>query len=99
MDELETDLAPLYREFMLEPAEWALIKWLDLMELSLFGLEELKMGNSYAKTVVTNGLTWLLAAPSPNERCTTLLYECCVEATKHGVTELALPDNTEGSGI
>jgi 5'-deoxynucleotidase YfbR-like HD superfamily hydrolase len=87
MDELEQDLAPLYHEFDLTPAEWALIKWVDLMELVLFSIEELNMGNKYALSVVKNGLDWLLSAAPINETASTLLEQTCAEAAKHGYTQ------------
>jgi 5'-deoxynucleotidase YfbR-like HD superfamily hydrolase len=97
MDELETDLAPLYRELDLTPEEWALIKWADLMELTLFSLEELKMGNTFARTAFVNGLTWMLDAVAPNQKCAGLLYDTCLEAVKHGITDVTIPsDLTEG---
>ena len=85
MDELETDLAPLYKEFDLIPEEWALIKWVDLMELTMFGLEELKMGNRFVEDVVTNGIQWLSAVKAPNEIAARLLVEARITAYQFGV--------------
>lgn len=78
LDELEMDLAPLYREFDLTPEEHALIKWVDLMELAMFGLEELKMGNRYAEEVASNGLQWLIAVKAPNDVAALLLREAVI---------------------
>lgn len=78
MDELEMDLAPLYRDFNLTPEEHALVKWVDLMELAMFGLEELKMGNRYAEEVAQNGIQWLIAVKPPNEKASVLLREVVI---------------------
>lgn len=78
MDELEMDLKPLYRDFNLTPEEHALVKWVDLMELAMFGLEELKMGNRYAEEVAQNGLQWLIAVRPPNEVASVLLREAVI---------------------
>lgn len=94
MDELETDLAPLYKEFDLLPGEWALIKWVDLFELTMFGLEELKMGNRFAEGVVKNGIDWLSDSIPPSAVAAQLLREACITAYQHGVVGITdrLPD-------
>lgn len=89
MDQLETDLAPLYREFDLTPEEHALVKWVDLMELAMFGLEELSMGNRYAEEVASNGLQWLQAVKAPNAKAQLLLGEMLVKGFAlqvHGIS-------------
>lgn len=78
MDELETDLAPLYQDFGLTPEEHALVKWVDLMELAMFAMEELKMGNRYAETCAMNGLQWLIAVKPPNDKASMLLREAVI---------------------
>lgn len=78
LDELEMDLAPLYQDFSLTPDEHALVKWVDLMELAMFGLEELKMGNRYAEEVASNGLQWLIAVKAPNDVASLLLREAVI---------------------
>lgn len=79
LDELEMDLTPLYRDFNLTPDEHALVKWVDLMELAMFGLEELRMGNRFAEEVASNGLQWLIAVQPPNDTATLLLREAVIK--------------------
>lgn len=62
MDEIEQDLAPLYKEFGLTPEEEQLVKWADRMELVLWCIEEYKLGNSYTRETAQIGMQWILEA-------------------------------------
>lgn len=78
MDSIEQELYPLYQEFDLTTEEGALLKWADRMELVLWCLEEVRMGNDYLKPTVARGLGWVLAARLP---------ECCVDLTNEVVAD------------
>lgn len=67
MEEAEKDLEPLYREFGLNAAEQALVKMLDRIEGAMWALEEVRMGNSYARSTVARYLGWLLASHVPSD--------------------------------
>lgn len=84
MDSIEQDLHPLYRDHGLSPDEEALIKWADRMELVLWCLEEVRLGNSYAKPTVARGLGWILAARMP-DRCRVLTGEVVKSALDLGI--------------
>lgn len=58
-EELEKGCAPLYLDCNLTPYEEAVLKWCDTMELVLFCLEEVQMGNAYAGETVATGLRWV----------------------------------------
>jgi len=66
MDSIEEDLAPLYQDFQLTVPEAILLKWADRMELVLWCLEEVRLGNWYCRAVVARGLGWILAAKMPD---------------------------------
>ena len=65
LDEIETQLEPLYIADELEPAEAALVKWADRVELVLWCLEEYRMGNVAAGVMASRGMSWVLQAPKP----------------------------------
>lgn len=68
LDHIEEGLAPLYNPVMdkLTPNEITLLKWADRMELVLWCLEEVRMGNSYCETTVRRGLGWILNVRVPD---------------------------------
>lgn len=78
MDSIEQQLVPLYRDPGLTADEGALVKWADRMELVLWCLEEVRMGNSFCKQTVARGLGWILAARIP---------DCCQQLTKEVVAD------------
>lgn len=80
MDSIEEGLAPLYIETSLVPEEEALLKWADRMELVLWCLEEVKMGNRGCAETVAKGLGWILAGRVP---------ECAKPLTDEVVAEAA----------
>lgn len=90
MDQLESDLAPLYKEFDLTPAEHGLVKWVDLMELAMFALEDMNMGNRFAETCARNGVQWLSSVKAPNAVAAQLLCEVRVQAYQLGIKGIDL---------
>lgn len=67
LEGLESDLAPLYYSPDLTVEEEALLKWVDLMELVLHCLEEIRMGNRMdAPEMAKTGLEWLNNMPVYN---------------------------------
>lgn len=79
MDSIEEGLAPLYLEPDLDAEDTALLKWADRMELVLWCLEEIKMGNTHCHAMVKRGLGWILNSVIP---------PCAVDLTA-GVVEAA----------
>lgn len=66
MDSIEEGLAPLYKNVDdLYPEDAALVKWADRMELVLWCLEEVRMGNTNLIPTVSRGLGWILAVHVP----------------------------------
>ena len=63
MQEAEEDLVPLYRDLFLTVAEERLVKFCDTLELVLWCMEELRMGNICVKVCIVNGITWLWSTP------------------------------------
>lgn len=61
LEAIEEQLAPLYRDFRLTPDEVKLVKWCDTMELVLWCLEEVELGNrgDAVCECIDNGLQWL----------------------------------------
>lgn len=80
MDSIEEGLAPLYIEPDLDAEDTALLKWADRMELVLWCLEEVKMGNRYCIPMVQRGLGWMLTSVQPD--CTLALTNEVVEAAR-----------------
>lgn len=78
LQRVEEELAPLYREYCLNSEEGALVKWADRMELVLWCLEEVRMGNSFAEEIVARGLGWILASRIP---------DCALELTHQVVAD------------
>lgn len=78
MDEIESDMHPLYQEYGLSAEEGALLKWADRAELVLWCLEEYRMGNTYVKPTIARGLGWILAARVP---------ACAVQLTEELVAD------------
>ena len=66
MDSIEEDLAPLFQDFLITVPEAILLKWADRMELVLWCLEEVRLGNSYCRPTVARGLGWILMAKMPD---------------------------------
>lgn len=60
MDSIEAGLAPLFRDCGLTTDEERLVKWADRMELVLWCLEEVRMGNKYCRDTAEKGLMWIL---------------------------------------
>lgn len=63
LDSIEEGLAPLYQDITLIPSEQWLLKWADRMELTMWCLEEIRMGNTNIATTARRGLGWILASP------------------------------------
>lgn len=70
LEEAERGTAPLYEEFGLTPHEESVLKWCDYMELVLWCLEEVQMGNAYAGPPARKALTWLRLHPNLATICT-----------------------------
>lgn len=89
IDGLESDLAPLYYEPELSVEEWALVKWVDLMELVLFCIEEIRLGNRMPDTLdmVLTGLTWLRDMKAPNDTAFALWNQVRLDAYQLGITK------------
>lgn len=84
MDSIEQDLAPLYAEHNLTVVEEAVIKWADRMDLVLWCLEEVRMGNSYCAVTAARGLGWIITSYCP-VFVEALTDEVLVEAAKLGI--------------
>lgn len=78
MNTIEEGLAPLYLDAHLGPWDAALIKWADRMELVLWCLEEIRMGNTFLEQTAQRGLGWILASVVP---------ECALELTEEVVAD------------
>lgn len=66
MDSIEEGLAPLYMNVEdLDPRDAALLKWADRMDLVMWCLEEVRMGNTNLIPTVARGLGWILAVRVP----------------------------------
>ena len=78
LEEIEQGLAPLYLPVDLLPEDAALLKWADTMELVLWCLEEVRLGNSFVVPMVSRGLGWILNSYMP---------ECCVALTMEVVQD------------
>lgn len=59
LEEMEKGTAPLYEDFDLTSPEASVLKWADLMELVLWCLEEVQIGNTYAMKQAQTGIVWL----------------------------------------
>lgn len=69
MDEIEQDLAPLYRmdnELTFTGDLEALLKWADRMDGAMWCMEELRMGNRNVISTIERYLGWLIAARIPD---------------------------------
>lgn len=65
MESIEEGLAPLYQDIKLLPVEAVLLKWADRMELVMWCLEEVRMGNINLIETVRRGLGWIVAGHIP----------------------------------
>ena len=96
LGEAERGTAPLYQDFDLNGFEEAVLKWCDLMELVLWCLEELQLGNSYAVHPCTKGLQWLwdavlvLRHPETRETVLPLLLQA-TRAAMQGGAKIEIP--------
>lgn len=60
LEEAERGAGPLYRDDEdLTTYEQAVLKWVDYMELALWCMEEMNMGNMYALPPFTNVMIWV----------------------------------------
>lgn len=59
LEEMERACAPLYQDFNLTVYEEHLLKYCDLMELIMWSLEEVMLGNTYALDPAKKGVEWL----------------------------------------
>jgi 5'-deoxynucleotidase YfbR-like HD superfamily hydrolase len=62
MDQIESELAPLFKDCGLTDEEERLVKWVDRMELVLWCLEEVRLGNTYCAETAEKGMMWILEA-------------------------------------
>lgn len=60
MDEIESGLYPLFRDWGLTHEEETLLKWADRMEGCLWCLEEVRMGNTYTARTAEKYMSWML---------------------------------------
>jgi len=60
MDQIESGLAPLFKDCGLTDEEERLVKWADRMELVLWCLEEVRLGNTYCAETAEKGMMWIL---------------------------------------
>lgn len=67
MERIEEDLVPLHQDIPLSIPEAILLKWADRMELVLWCLEEVRLGNTFCRATVARGLGWILMAKIPDE--------------------------------
>jgi hypothetical protein len=58
LEEIEAGTGPLNPEFNLSVAEELVLRWADTMELCLWCMEEVIMGNSYCLHTASTGLKW-----------------------------------------
>lgn len=65
LDEVECCLAPLYKDFGINAEEARLLKWADRMELVLWCLEEVRLGNDYCRETASRGLGWVIQSGVP----------------------------------
>lgn len=80
MDSIEEGLTPLYQDIALIPEEQVLLKWADRMELVMWCLEEVRMGNTKLVDAVRRGLGWIIAGRVP---------ECARQLTEEVVADAA----------
>lgn len=79
LTEIEQDLAPLYQPYELSVDEGCLLKWADRIEMTLWCMEEHRMGNTHMATLVSRVLGWVLASVVPvpaRELTAELIAEC-----------------------
>lgn len=100
MDSIEEGLAPLYREVTLTPWEETLLKWVDRMELVLWCLEEVRMGNTYCRETAERGLMWILESRKQPldtvaecDKAHLMTMEVVDEFVKLGLTVMTRPLN------
>lgn len=84
LDSIEQCMYPLYQVYTLTQEEAALLKWADRMELVLWCLEEVRMGNTYLKTTAARGLGWVLASYIP-KCCLVLTGEVLADSQSLGI--------------
>lgn len=65
LDDIEEGLAPLCISVMLTSDQEALLKWADKMELVLWCLEELEMGNTQVRDMIRVTMGWILTTVVP----------------------------------
>jgi hypothetical protein len=59
LEEMEKGTTPLYQDFGLTPAEEFVLGWADRMELALWCIEEVTMGNRYCIAPIHNVMKWM----------------------------------------
>lgn len=57
--QIEMETPYLGVTFELTREQWRILKWCDVMELVLWCLEELRMGNTYIKEILATAIPWL----------------------------------------
>lgn len=63
--------------------EYATLKWCDMMDLVLWCMEEVHMGNRNAIKIANNGLRWLGGVVPPSEEAKALLRDVRLEVQLH----------------
>lgn len=64
LEEIEAGAGILAPRWDLDQRETCLLKWADTMELLLFSLEELAMGNQYSALCIKHGIQWIAEYPT-----------------------------------
>jgi 5'-deoxynucleotidase YfbR-like HD superfamily hydrolase len=63
--------------------ERQILKWCDMMDLVMWCMEEVHMGNRNAFKIANNGLRWLAGVEPPTEQAKSLLREVRLEVQLH----------------
>lgn len=78
LGKIENEISAKFRseygiQYVLSETEHSILKWCDMMELVLWCLEDVQLGNSYAAEVVERGLAYLRGLEHPTHRAVLLL--------------------------
>jgi len=73
--DFETDMGLIMGR---SPEQQRLLRWADTMECCLWALEELYMGNRYARRIVVNAMTYMNESGMPSRNAASLFMEVSV---------------------